>query len=201
MSSHLLPSNATAEERALSLAVLCGEDLLPERLRTLWDPLSCPLSLLPWLAWGLHVDEWDESWPEAVKRQVVASSMEVHRRKGTIWATRRVLLDVGHPVTVTETETPYIFDLLVELSEGADLGVVFSRALRAAERGKNVRSHLGHLGAGTAVSGGVTAGCAAVGGLRCEVAPWTVRQTEVSGGAVHGGTVHGHATVEVGPAG
>ncbi len=36
---------------------------IPEYVGKQWHPQTCPEALLPWLAWSLSVDEWDESWP------------------------------------------------------------------------------------------------------------------------------------------
>lgn len=77
----LLPQNASKLERALEVATArLGDVETP--LRDLWNPATCPLPLLPWLAWAVSVDVWDDGWPEAVKRSVVASSITLHRRKG-----------------------------------------------------------------------------------------------------------------------
>lgn len=89
----LLPYNSTAAERALEAA---GTDAINipvvEGFR---DPWRCPVALLPWLAWSLSVDQWDPAWPEEVKRETIAASIEVHRRKGTVWAMRRALAAAG----------------------------------------------------------------------------------------------------------
>lgn len=58
---------------------------------TLWDPYKCPLELLPFLAWALSVDNWDDDWPEEIKRNVVAAAPEVHRKKGTVYAVEKAL--------------------------------------------------------------------------------------------------------------
>ena len=94
-SARLLPANATALERALSDAA--GMQHNPEVLATLWDAATCPVQLLPWLAWALSVDEWDEAWPEARKRQAVLQSVQLHRKKGTPWAVLRALEVRGYP--------------------------------------------------------------------------------------------------------
>ncbi len=52
-------------------------------IRRLHDPWQCPLEFLPWLAYAMSVDVWNEKWPEATKRAVVANSLEMHRNKGT----------------------------------------------------------------------------------------------------------------------
>ena len=95
MSSHLLPSNATVEEIALSLAI--ARDLEPERIRLVWRPEDCPIETLPWLAWAFHVDDWDDdSWNETAKRASIRDAMEIHRRKGTKWSILNQLSVLGY---------------------------------------------------------------------------------------------------------
>ena len=88
--SSLLPTNASELEFHLEQVVQAATDL-PVPVSRLWDPATCPLSLLPWLAWAFSVDEWDDSWPEHIKRQVVAHSFDVHRYKGTPYAVQQAL--------------------------------------------------------------------------------------------------------------
>lgn len=99
MSSRLLPPKTTKLERALADAAALD---LPVVIDTLWDPWKCPASHLPWLAWGLHVDNWQSEWPEETKRRVIATSIHVHRRKGTIGAVKRLLDAVGATAVVRE---------------------------------------------------------------------------------------------------
>jgi phage tail P2-like protein len=90
----LLPSSATAQERALSLAVSRAGDV-PAPLRELWNPDTCPADKLAWLAWAFGVDEWSESWPEEAKRASIRDAHLVQRRKGTVWSMRRALRNAG----------------------------------------------------------------------------------------------------------
>ena len=94
-SARLLPANATALERTLSDAAAMQHR--PEVVAALWDAATCPAQLLPWLAWALSVDEWDEAWPEERKRQAVLQSVQLHRKKGTPWAVLRALEVHGYP--------------------------------------------------------------------------------------------------------
>lgn len=88
----LLPVSASPREKALLAAELARLSLYePEAIASLWDPESCPASLLPWLAWALSVDVWDATWPESVRRAVVAAAPGVHRLKGTRAAVQRSL--------------------------------------------------------------------------------------------------------------
>lgn len=99
----LLPSNATKEERALSLAASFGDNILPEDIRLLLDPYHIQEHFLPFLAWAFHVDFWDDSLPESAKRDLVANAWEWHRKKGTRYAIRRSLETLGFSnVDITE---------------------------------------------------------------------------------------------------
>lgn len=89
----LLPPNATPLERALATA--CAMPHSPEEIRKLWNHRTCPLSLLPWLAWAWSVDEWDPAWTEAQQRAMVGASIQLHKKKGTVWAVREALLRSG----------------------------------------------------------------------------------------------------------
>lgn len=66
----LLPPGSTPLERRLA-QTCSGISDLQVPLRDLWNPATCPVSFLPYLAWAFSVDRWDESWTESVKRQVV----------------------------------------------------------------------------------------------------------------------------------
>lgn len=85
---HLLPGNATPLERAFSGATgRLAAIPYPIREAFRWD--TCPAPLLPWLAWEMSVDLWDEDWPEQRKRSIIRESFELHRRKGTLYAIER----------------------------------------------------------------------------------------------------------------
>ena len=90
----LLPPNSTPVERTIEAATV-RVGAVPVPVDLMWRPESCPAAFLPWLAWSLSVDEWDDGWTEETKRQVIAASIAIHRRKGTIWAMRRALVAAG----------------------------------------------------------------------------------------------------------
>ncbi len=97
----LLPPNRTALEQTLANAAKLLHT--PELLAQLWDAQRCPESLLPWLAWALSVDEWDERWSPSQKRAQVMNSIALHRKKGTPWAVKHSLLSAGlERVDITE---------------------------------------------------------------------------------------------------
>lgn len=72
----LLPSNATAAERALALAAEFSEELLPEDIKALWNHDKIPAAFIPFLAWALHVDYWDDALPEETKRIILRRAFE-----------------------------------------------------------------------------------------------------------------------------
>jgi phage tail P2-like protein len=114
-------------------------------LRPLWNPNTCPIDLLPWLAWALSVDTWSPSWSETTKRAVVRSAVATARRKGTKRAVTDALNAIGAGVVMTEwfekdpIGTPHTFtvnivaqDTTVEAQENM---------VREIERTKPLRSH------------------------------------------------------------
>lgn len=126
----LLPPNARAGDRALSVAVARAADV-PVTFPMLWDPASCPMSLLPWLAWGLSVDVWDADWSEATKRRMVAEAIERQRRKGSVAAVQEILdaFDVG--LTLHEwfdpdvQGQPFTFEVRLPIEGGETVTAVF----------------------------------------------------------------------------
>lgn len=95
MSASLLPPNSTDLERAIAEATARSTDLAVP-LRTLWNPEQIRADLLPYLAWAYSVEEeWEFAETEAERRALVASSVELHRYKGTPYAVRRGLQSLG----------------------------------------------------------------------------------------------------------
>lgn len=174
----LLPSNATAAERAL--ADVEGVSLLPmpaEIVATLWDPTTCPAHLLPYLAWALSVDVWNPDWPEATKRSVIAASPAVHRRKGTRAAVEDAVGALGLIARFEEwwEATPPrrrgTFRVMVLAGQSADAGVVVTEELqrdaRAMVMAAKPKSRVAEIGVGVELRGpiGVMAGAGLAGGV------------------------------------
>lgn len=144
----LLPANATKYERALE-KTSARSFSLPVLIDRLRNPATCPLSVLPWLAYERSVDEWNEEWSEEQKRQVTARSISVHKKKGTRGAVEEALRAIGlevSPIEWWEVEPMRergTFDLQVALPEKKGLGAEdFSEIVRLVDRAKNTRSHL-----------------------------------------------------------
>ena len=92
---------------------------VPSPLRPLWNPDTCPVDLLPWLAWALSVDVWVPTWPEATKRAVVRNAVSTSRRKGTRQAVSDALSAIGAGVEMKEwwqkspAGTPHTFTISI----------------------------------------------------------------------------------------
>ena len=107
MAARLLPGNATELER-LAAEALAQIERVPVPLRQLWNPDTCPVALLPYLAWAFSVDRWSPNWPESAKRAAIRAAYFIHAHKGTIGALRRVVEPLGYLIEVVEwwQETP-----------------------------------------------------------------------------------------------
>jgi len=145
----LLPPNTTAAERSVEAAMSRLADL-PVPIRQLYDPETCPVELLPYLAWGLSIDTWSSDWPEEVKRARVRSAIAIQRRKGTAASVRDVVRSFGGEVAIREwwemqpPGDPHTFDLVLDLNgrSGAVLSAAYvDQVVAEVIRTKPVRSH------------------------------------------------------------
>lgn len=99
---HLLPDNAPAALRDLASISAQLELIDPSAIETIWDAWRCPAPLLPWLAWALSIDVWEDGWTETVKRQAIADSPYYHRIKGSVRAVKAALALSQRPYELTE---------------------------------------------------------------------------------------------------
>ncbi|HET9509999.1 MAG TPA: phage tail protein I [Sphingomonas sp.] len=126
----LLPPNATKLERALEAGTARIGDIAAP-IDTLVDPATIAAGALPWLAFGLSVDLWDAAWPEAVKRDAVATSIAQHRIKGTVASVEHVLARIDALARIVEWHdtagrlAPHTFEIEIPLvtTPGAAGGV------------------------------------------------------------------------------
>lgn len=117
----LLPPNATPVERAIEALSKRIEDI-PSPLRDLVNPETCPDRFLPWLAYTLSVDSWNPAWSDRVKRNIIAGSMDLHRRKGSAASVRAVVQAFGGQIALREwwqmdpPGPPHTFDMVLTLT-------------------------------------------------------------------------------------
>lgn len=101
-SAVILPTSASELNRLMAATEVARSDGIDEIISTLWNPYACPAEFLPFLAWALSVDVYDDEWPEDRKREVIAASPMVHRRKGTVDAVERALKALGLDAIIKE---------------------------------------------------------------------------------------------------
>jgi len=160
MNETLLPPNAASGTRAVAASLARISDV-PVPLRQLWDPYTCPLELLPWLAWALSIDAWKSYWPESIKRERVAQAIAIQRQKGTAQSVRAVVQSFGGAVQLREwwqqspAGVPHTFDLWLTLTGegGTEATAQFvDDVIAEVTRTKPVRSHFTFTQGVTAVA-------------------------------------------------
>lgn len=149
---HLLPPNATPLEKAVMLAVLKQYAKLPLNIkRSLWNPNTCPVELLPWLAGTVGLQEWNNNWTEHIKRAQIRDAIVVAKKRGTLGAIKRSLNNYGVTVAIKPwfeyepKKEPYTFDVTVVIDEQTASGVnnveLLESVQRDIERNKSLRDH------------------------------------------------------------
>lgn len=169
----LLPPNSTDLESAI--AKVAGFDVRPEVIATLWDADACPAPLLPWLAWALSVDEWDDAWTEDQQRATIKGSIALHRKKGTPWAVRQALARIGLTRTAL-VERPdgahwAEFDLDITVEDRPITEALHAQLLRILAAYKPARSHLRYLAVALGTTAMVHAGCVVLSGETTTIYP------------------------------
>ncbi|WP_227732921.1 phage tail protein I [Yersinia proxima] len=193
MNKRLLPVGSTPLEIAAAQACARMADIeVP--LSKLWNADTCPLVLLPYLAWAWSVDRWDESWPEVTKRSVVKAAYTVHKRKGTIGAIRRVVEPLGYLIKVIEwwktNETPGTFRLDVGVLETGITEEMYQELERLIDDAKPCSRHLIGLSINLDVNGTIPISAASYDGDEMTIYPYLPETITVSGQGYCGGVVH-----------
>ena len=106
---------------------------------------TLPEPVLDALAYHLHVDEYDGSYPLDTKRSLVESAIRVHRYRGTKYACEQVLQGIFGPGSRIEEWFEYEgepFHFRVRTTNVSATGEMEQQLRRALEVTQNVRSHL-----------------------------------------------------------
>ena len=175
MSSRLLPTGSSPLE--IAAAEACAAIArVPVPIKTLVSPDTCPLPLLPYLAWAWSVDRWDPAWSERTKRDVIKSSMFVHKHKGTIGALRRVVEPLGYLISITEWwktgDRNGTFRLTVGVSENGITEETYYELERLIFDAKPVSRHLLGLSISLGTEGAVYCGASVNTGDVLKVYPY-----------------------------
>ncbi|WP_313572554.1 phage tail protein I [Pantoea piersonii] len=193
MSDRLLPTGSSLLEVAAAEA--CADiEKMPVPLRQLWNAQTCPVALLPYLAWAWSVDRWDSGWNEATKRSVVAASEYVHRHKGTIGSLRRIVEPLGYLIRITEWwktgEAPGTFRLDVGVLDTGITEAMYNELERLIADAKPCSRHLTGLSVNLDSSGTLPVAAASYSGDELTVYPYTPEIITVSGPGYTGTAVH-----------
>lgn len=193
MSDRLLPVGSSQLEVAAA-AALSEIQRVPVPLRTLWNWRTCPVKLLPYLAWALSVDKWDEKWPEAIKRSACASSFFVHQHKGTISALRRVLEPLGFLIEVHEwwqlNEEPGTFRLVVDVLNNSVTDEIYQEIERLIEDAKPASRHLTGLSLSLSSGGEIITGAGCYLGDALTIYPYTPDEIIIGGDSFMVSAIH-----------
>jgi phage tail P2-like protein len=191
MSKSLLPTGSTPLERAATEA-MAEAMALRVPLRDLWSPERCPLPLLPYLAWALSVDRWDQAWTEKTKRSVIKASFFVHKRKGTINAVRRAVEPLGYLIEVLEWwQTVPVgargtFALRVGVLDTGITEEMYQELERLIDDSKPVSRHLSGLDITLETRLDAVVGVAINDGDEIDVYPWNNPDVDVVVSGYHG---------------
>lgn len=193
MSDRLLPTGSSALEVAAAEA-LASISTMNVPLRQLWNPQTCPLALLPYLAWAWSVDRWDSGWSESTKRDVVVAARYVHRHKGTIGAIRRVVEPLGYLIRVLEwwktSEAPGTFRLDVGVLDTGITEEMYNELERLIADAKPCSRHLIGLSINLDASGAIPVAVASYSGDELTVYPYTPDIISTGGAVYSGAAVH-----------
>ena len=172
----LLPINSTQLERAME-ATFFEKTIVP--LRDLYNADTCPVHLLPHLAWAWSVDRWDYRWTEVTKRAAIKASYYIHAHKGTIGALRRVVEPLGYLIEIIEwfntvpPGVPGTFALKVGVLDTGITEEMYQELERLIDDAKPVTRHL--VGLDIVLESHVDAcvGVAVYDGDEIDVYPWS----------------------------
>ena len=180
----LLPLNSTSLERGIE-ATFAENTLIP--LRTLYNPDSCPVHLLPHLAWAWSVDRWDPAWSEPVKRAAIKASFFIHKHKGTIGALRRVVEPLGYLIEIVEwfntvpQGVPGTFALKVGVLDTGITEEMYLELERLIDDAKPVSRQLTGLAISLETQGNVNVGVSLYDGDELDIYPPEMQAIDITG--------------------
>jgi phage tail P2-like protein len=180
----LLPLNSTQLERAMEAAFF-EKTIVP--LRDLYNPDTCPVHLLPHLAWAWSVDRWDYRWSEATKRVAIKASFYIHKHKGTIGAIRRVVEPLGYLIEIVEwfkavpEGVPGTFALKIGVLDTGITEEMYQELERLIDDAKPVTRHMTGLAISLETQGDLNVGVTLYDGDELDIYPPEMQDIEITG--------------------
>ena len=109
-----------------------------------------PEATLDYLAWQLHVEGYEAAVSVQAKRELISSSLLLHRRRGTPWAVRHALeTALRLPTSISQwfeyQGKPYFFRVRMDVTGAIYDEASANNAVRLIYDYKNVRSWLDHI--------------------------------------------------------
>jgi phage tail P2-like protein len=105
---------------------------------------SLPEEIIDELAWQFHVDFYDVGSDVVAKRKLVQDCILIHRKKGTPFAVKKLILDVFGTAELKEwfdySGDPYTFRVAVDYSP--EVATDITRFHNLVDSVKNIRSKL-----------------------------------------------------------
>ncbi len=111
------------------------------------NPDLAPENILPWLAFAVSVDDWNDDWEIDIKRNIIRASIKIHKKKGTIGALKKALsafnfVDIKIEEWFEYNGAPYHFRVFFDIPySGFDINILPEIA-KVIQNTKNVRSNL-----------------------------------------------------------
>ncbi|MDW6004724.1 phage tail protein I [Vibrio mangrovi] len=149
-----LPPSAGDLERILEQIFWEELQQIERDIRNFLNPRKCRADLLPYLAWELSVDDWDDDWDDSIKRDLCEKALTVHMYKGTRGGVEAALAALGVTTELNEWfETspplkPGRFAVTAWVNKNLAPGkseflsdTMYQRIRSAIDNTKNVRSH------------------------------------------------------------
>lgn len=180
----LLPLNSTQLERAMEAAFF-EKTIVP--LRDLYNPDTCPVHLLPHLAWAWSVDRWDYRWSEATKRAAIKASFYIHKHKGTIGAIRRVVEPLGYLIEIVEwfktvpEGVPGTFALKIGVLDTGITEEMYQELERLIDDAKPVTRHMIGLAISLETQGNFNVGVTLYDGDELDIYPPEMQDINITG--------------------
>lgn len=100
LGSRLIYRSATGFEKALAdVDSHRITEINAELIRSIWDPWEVPVRLLPYLAWAMGVQYWNDDWSETTKRAWVDYQFRFKSIRGTKKALEEAVRYAGRDVS------------------------------------------------------------------------------------------------------
>ncbi|WP_432702483.1 phage tail protein I [Lysinibacillus sphaericus] len=146
---------------------------------------AIPGELLDLLAFEKHVDFYQSNLPIEQKRNLVKSSISLHRKKGTPAAIQEVFKKLALDSKLKEWfqygGEPYYFKIEVNIKDKSVSEETFSSLITMINEYKNTRSHLEKIDVFFTTSCQTYIGACSIFGEEISVYPWQITNIDTKG--------------------